>query len=46
MVITFTIDTTRGFRFRLQYFSGAGMYVENTFSMGEHILGDSGYVAV
>ena len=29
---------------RIWKISGAGMYVENTFSMGEHILGDSGYL--
>ena len=29
---------------RIYKISGAGMYVENTFPMGEHILGDSGYI--
>ena len=29
---------------RICNISGAGMYVENTFSIGEHILGDSGYM--
>ena len=29
---------------RIWKISVAGMYVENTFSIGEHILGDSGYM--
>ena len=29
---------------RIWKISGAGMHVENTFSIGEHILGDSGYM--
>ena len=29
---------------RIWKISDAGMYVEDTFSMGEHILGDSGYI--
>ena len=29
---------------RIWKISGVGMHVENTFSIGEHILGDSGYM--